>query len=81
MPVDPKKKPTVGFWMTVILVMTVVLYPLSYGPWYGLIQRGLMTERVRLATGPLYVPVEWIINNSSGWVREAILRYLAFWAT
>ncbi len=74
-----RKKPSAGFWITVALFAVLVGYPLSYGPWYGLVQRGLMTEGVRLATAPLYVPIEWIINNSSEWVREAIFRYLSLW--
>lgn len=74
-----RKHPTVAFWITVNLVVVLVGYPLSIGPWSGLIHRGLMPERVRLVTPPVYVPAEWVINNSSGWVNDAIWRYLSLW--
>jgi hypothetical protein len=55
--------PTAGFWATVVVVSTVVLYPLSFGPACWLNQR---TGAGRRLMSIVYRPIIWLASESSG---------------
>jgi hypothetical protein len=73
------KKPGVVFWATVVLVVVLVAYPLSFGPARWLYLHDLMpawlADPLHILYQPLFLSVE-ILPDS---VREPYLWYLRLW--
>jgi hypothetical protein len=71
MTADQKKKPTAGFWITVVLLALLVAYPLSIGPalWYSIRHA---PANVRILTA--YRPLAWMIQESPAPVRRFIAK-------
>jgi hypothetical protein len=61
------KKPGLAFWATVVVVVVLVAYPLSFGPvcWWFSPQ----------AAPQIYWPIGWLAVNDTRWSREVILVY------
>ena len=57
-----RKKPGVAFWTTVVVVVVLVAYPLSFGPWMCLFN--MFTSWVGGA--PLHAPPGWHQERSAG---------------
>jgi len=77
--VTSRKKPGVAFWATVVMVVVLVAYPLSFGPacW--------ITSRIEFGANILpvaYQPVIWIwdMTPDDGLVRHVIGQFTEFGA-
>jgi len=55
-----RKKPGVAFWATVMVVVMLVLYPLSFGPACWISNRAGIGSSV-VAT--IYRPITWAMNS------------------
>jgi hypothetical protein len=69
-----RKKPGVAFWATVVLVVVLVGYPLSFGPWCWAISRsgelhGPASESF------FYQPILWMWWKSPQAIDKFISRY------
>jgi hypothetical protein len=71
---EPRKKPGVAFWATVMVVVAALAYPLSSGP-VGCIAGVELWER-------LYAPLIWIAdrNRTADHVLYGYLRKCGVWA-
>jgi hypothetical protein len=69
-----RNKPGVAFWATVVLVVVLVAYPASYGPWHYARARWFGTWPVRIAA-PLYVPLE----IGKYWGPQLLMEMYAVW--
>src|SRR5262245_53095275 len=52
---NSRKDPGVAFWATVLLVVALLVYPLSYGRWIGYV--GCAPRWIATATRPAYCPL------------------------
>jgi hypothetical protein len=75
---DDRKKPGVGFWLTVALV-AVVVYPLSIGPVIWLDRKGLLPESFELALRAFYWPVIQAYHHGPEPVQDVLDRYGDLW--
>jgi len=78
-----RKKPGMAFWATVVVVVVLVAYPLSFGPacwWFS------RENRIHAYFGPspvpkqrlaphLYWPIGWLATNGPRSIRRAIFWY------
>lgn len=79
-----RKKPSVGFWALVALVVVLVAYPLSIGPVEGLRHRKMRDDGVKPCaiwdtTDSFYAPLGWIYMHVPKPIREAMDWYGDFW--
>jgi hypothetical protein len=72
-----RKKPGVAFWATVVVVVVLVAYPLSFGPvcwWFspriGLTRDCVVAPAIYLPIGRVYFSVE-----HGGWIERTITWY------
>ena len=79
MTADPKKKPTAGFWITVILLVVLVAYPLSFGPACWLASHCSLPEPVEYALYLFYLPIRWLGRYGPRPVLHAIVGYQRLW--
>jgi hypothetical protein len=73
-----RKKPTAGFWITVVLVAVLVGYPLSVGPLQWLDERGMLSDSWDKPTKVFYAPLDWLVRNSEA-ARAALSWYVGLW--
>jgi hypothetical protein len=73
-----RKKPGVAFWATVVVVVALVVYPLSFGPaCWGLDRR--IGDPCAIAA--VYRPVLWLwVVSGPQWVGESISWYANLFA-
>jgi len=72
---EQKKKSTAGFWITVILLVVLVAYPLSFGPACWITSRAsLPGEWLVLVYRPMIWALETGLESGSG-----ILFDVTFW--
>ena len=71
-----RKKPGVAFWATVVVVVGLVAYPLSFGPVLWLARRDRLPTR---ATSIAYRPL--ILEARREWVSDQPPRPILWWAT
>ena len=57
--ITDRKKPGVAFWATVIVVVVLVAYPLSFGPACWLIWNVELSQPVLNFLDAFYDPLEW----------------------
>ncbi len=67
-----RKKPGVAFWATVVVVVGMVAYPLSFGPASWLLERVPTFHRPFVQ---MYWPVGWMAAHGPRPVRKAIWGY------
>jgi hypothetical protein len=67
---DPKKKPGVAFWATVVVVV-VLLYLASFGPFVWIEWSTNPPERLHNAAWFLYSPCDWLYSHVE-WYQEYI---------
>jgi hypothetical protein len=82
---DPKK-PGLVFWASVIVVVALIAYPLSFGPacwWFS--SRLSETRAFGASEGPdplcaprMYWPIGWAAQNAPRQVGDAIFWYATF---
>jgi hypothetical protein len=77
-----RKKPGVAFWATVVVVVVLVAYPLSFGPacWLFATSRPTRITLVSAAPDPRYAPraywpIGWLAKNGPGRVGDVIFWY------
>ena len=72
------KKPGVAFWATVVLVVGLVLYPLTFGPAMGvmawMLQAGWINEGGQVPFLMFYYPLVCAMENSA-WAEAVLLAY------
>ena len=69
---ESRTKPGVAFWATVVVVVLLVGYPLSFGPVCGFADQGVLEHhRARRLYGPLL----WITSRSPTPVQRTVTRY------
>ncbi|MGE5192195.1 MAG: hypothetical protein ACM3U2_06790, partial [Deltaproteobacteria bacterium] len=75
MAMNPRNKPGVAFWATVVVVVALVAYPLSFGPacWaYSRVsQPGILWE----ATSFFYSPILRVWFHNDGTIHDLIAWY------
>jgi hypothetical protein len=69
--IEPRKKPSAGFWITVALVAVLVGYPLSFGPACWITSR---TNVGASAVSTAYRPATWGMSRSSR-IADAVSWY------
>ena len=84
MPRNPKQ-PGATFWATVVIVVVLVAYPLSFGPALGLHSRshydgaGGRYEQLNELIGLCFYPVIYADDRGPRPLRRAIRWYLYLW--
>jgi hypothetical protein len=73
-----RKKPGVAFWATVLVVVVLAGYPLSFGPACWISERTGIPSPV-IAT--IYRPVTWAMNSGSlpRWIDQPYRKYFLWW--
>ena len=69
-----RKKPGVAFWATVVVVVALVGYPLSWGPVLYLEMSGWISPSL---IGRFYAPVGWLLLGPGK--PKWFLAYLTWW--
>ncbi len=72
------KKPGVAFWATVVVVVGLVAYPLSFGPIIWFDSRGLLPEWTYAIFRVYYAPLDWAAEKSVT-VVQIYAWYTGFW--
>ena len=67
-----RKKPGVAFWATVVVVVALVAYPLSFGPACWMVRRGLISPPI---VAHFYRPILRHSGVLPSGVHQAILTY------
>jgi hypothetical protein len=71
----PSRKPGVAFWATVVVVVVLLAYPISFGPACWLVEGNQAGERM---VPRLYYPILWIAlmdRTESEWIATSLHRY------
>jgi hypothetical protein len=71
------KKPGVAFWASVVVV-AVLAYPLSYGPWMAI--REKIPDQVSRGIERLYRPLLPLFLDAPDSITVAYVRYLELWS-
>ncbi len=74
-----RKKPGVAFWATVVVVVTLVAYPLSFGVAEWLDGRDWLPEWTVPPLRIAFWPILSLYNNGPEPAREAIYWYVRLW--
>jgi hypothetical protein len=69
-----RKKPGVAFWATVVVVVVLVAYPLSFGPACWISSRVKADEKF---VNGFYQPVLRMTSGRQGWLQRVALWYSA----
>ncbi len=66
---ENQKKPGVAFWATVVVVVALVGYPLSFGPacW--------ISSRTGIELSQAYFPIGWLLRRSPQPLANALGMY------
>ena len=77
-----RKKPGVAFWATVVVVVLLVAYPFTWGPWVWLKMTYKQPRCLYSAGDSAFTPLralrkrgmlpEWYIRNYEEWVASAV---------
>ena len=73
-----RKNPGVAFWATVVVVVVLVAYPLSFGPACWLASRDLLPAWAVLPLMVCYHPLNWIRHLPPP-AKEALDWYIGLW--
>jgi hypothetical protein len=70
-----ERKPSIGFWLTVAVLVALVAYPLSAGPAYWLWYRGALpgSDWAFRVYSPLFAA-----SSRNTHIREALFWYVSF---
>jgi len=72
---EPKKNLGAGFWGTVVLLVVLVAYPLSFGPWCRFNRAGPGEIKASAYVWPYY-PMFWLMDNGQAPIKSAIRSYV-----
>ena len=78
-----RKHPGVAFWATVVMVVLLVGYPLSWGPIGCVVTSNYehLPAWAIIALTWYFKPVEWVGEYGPEWLQIAVSRYLMLWMT
>jgi hypothetical protein len=76
---EKRKKPGMAFWATVVVVVLLVLYPLSMGPWIAIYVSTHQHQSHMVVPFAVYKPIYTAIQNSPPEVAEAYGRFIVWW--
>jgi hypothetical protein len=74
-----RKKPTAGFWITVTLVVVLVGYPLSLGPYVCFIWATDAPDWITDPCGAFYEPLDRASRRGPPWIRRNFEEYENWW--
>ena len=77
-----RRKPAAGFWITValvVLLVTLVAYPLSTGPAEWMRDHGWLSQGTIDALNWFYSPLPWTYQHSPDFIQRAIRWYGSLW--
>jgi hypothetical protein len=75
---EPKKKPSVAFWATILLVAVLVLYVASFGVWCRVNRAGPGVIKARSVAIWPYYPLLWLIDDGPAPVKSALRSYVTW---
>ena len=75
-----RKKPGVAFWATLVVVLLLVAYPLSHGPWITIYIATHADQPEIDASSAFYAPIDLAIENSPPAIQDLYDSYLEWWA-
>jgi hypothetical protein len=75
---DKHKKPGVAFWATVVVVVALVAYPLSFGPVCWILTHERVSPSTRNSIEALYAPLFRILTGGPNWLRIPLDWYVSF---
>ena len=67
-----RKKPGVAFWATVVVVVALAAYPLSFGPACYLCEKNILSQK---AAWIIFRPITWLARASPAPVSRLIVAY------
>jgi len=74
---EERKKPDVAFWATVTVLIVVLLagYPLSYGPMAWAANHSYLPDAIVPVVALAYLPLAIVINGeeSPRWLRDGVI--------
>jgi hypothetical protein len=73
-----RKKPGSTFCATLVLVVVLLAFPLSIGPWYWAVTSGNLPLSV-VPFDHVYDPLRWLISRSPESVQHAAEAYISLW--
>jgi hypothetical protein len=73
------KPPGVAFWATVAVVVLLVLYPLSRGPWIAIYVSTHQHQSHIVVPFAVCKPINAVLRNSPPEVAEAYGRFIVWW--
>jgi hypothetical protein len=73
-----RKKPGVAFLATVVVLVLVVAYPLSYGPYLAIRQQ--LPEGIGNVIDAAYTPLIQLILNGPDLLIKPYISYLKWWS-
>jgi hypothetical protein len=80
-----RKQPGVAFWATVVVVVGLMAYPLSFGPacWWFCSNSPVAEDSHVPEASVLYLPFGWIYawSPKQGWLENAIGWYATVFRT
>ena len=74
---DERKKPGVAFWATVVVVVALVAYPLSWGPWCWY-AHAVAHDRKLMWVG-FYLPLAKLSWSGPAWISKPYNAYINWW--
>jgi hypothetical protein len=74
-----RKKPGVAFWATVVVVVVLVAYPLSFGPARAMYVHRLMPEWTYRPMRFFHLPILWALPRMPDEMREPYMAYIDNW--
>ena len=74
-----RKHPSAALWATVVVVVALVVYPLSWGPACTVIPKFHESPWIGEIYMTVYGPLHSIHENSPQWLRRTIEWYLNVW--
>ena len=74
-----RKKPGVSFWATVVVVVVLVGYPLSFGVTHWIDGHHWLQPFCYTAKRTVFRPIIWLYENGPQPVSDAIMWYADLW--
>jgi hypothetical protein len=74
-----RKKPGVAFWATVVVVVVLVGYPLSFGPVAWLSHHKRPPGWIGHLTEYFYTPLFWIVQHAPMPILDLFKWYIDLW--
>jgi hypothetical protein len=76
---DQKKKPGVAFWATVVVVVVLVAYPLSFGPACWIASQQWAPDGTNEVIDWFYSPASFVLHYAPKNFEDALFWYASLW--